>query len=87
MLKYNIVTCLLKARIVELEETAIAREWLGKCFRSNRYAYNNRTCWRLFFSMWSMPRLYQECQLELLSQSAPGRGVGTEESPLLEAVG
>jgi hypothetical protein len=47
---YDIVTCLLKARIVEPEEMAIARQWLCRCIsmatklcdHSNGYTYNNR---------------------------------------------
>jgi hypothetical protein len=55
----KIVTCLLKARTVEQEETTTAREWAVKHCNSKEYV--NATTEKLLeavFSMISMPNLY-----------------------------
>jgi hypothetical protein len=62
MLKYDIITCLLKVRIVKPAETAVARQWL-----SERYvtadALTYATIEELLeavFSVRSAPSLYNE---------------------------
>jgi hypothetical protein len=79
LISLSIVTCLLKARIVKPAERAIAREWFCKnVFIVTKYACNNkRAVGGGFFSVGSVPELYNEGQLPLRASHLSGGGFDT----------